>query len=114
MVSEAHTSGSEGSEVNPDVLKLVEYLWEEASGQLESVLSVPVATIKADQVDKAEAALLTIKRLIQEGTSENLSKKHLVCNFKLDWTVKLHLRLPCLISNHVLVSESHVRFRIMC
>jgi len=76
MISEAHTSGSDGSEVNPDVLRLVEYLWKEASGQLENVLSVPVATIKTDQVDKAEAALLTIKRLIQEGTSKNLRKKH--------------------------------------
>ena len=80
-----HTSSGE-SEVNPDVLKLVEYLWEEASGQLEEVLSVPIATIKTEQVDKAEAALLTIKRLIQEGTSKNLRKQfnftisqHLVC-----------------------------------
>ena len=55
----------EGSKVNPAVIGLVEYVWEEASGQLEDVLSVPVATIKAEQLDKAEAALLTIKRLLQ-------------------------------------------------
>ena len=68
-------SGSEGSEVDPEVLSLVDYVWEEAMGQLEQVLSVPVATIKTEKVDKAEAALLTIKRLLQEGTEESKSRK---------------------------------------
>ena len=68
-------SSSEGSEVDSEVLNLVDYVWEEAMGQLEQVLSVPVATIKTEKVDKAEAALLTIKRLLQEGTAESKSRK---------------------------------------
>ena len=52
--------------MHPSVSNLVEYVWQEASGQLEDVLAVPVASIKVEQLDKAEATLLTIRRLLQE------------------------------------------------
>lgn len=66
--SETRTGAdAEGVQVHPSVSKLVEYVWREASGQLEEVLAVPVDSIKAEQLDKAEAALLTIRRLLQEA-----------------------------------------------
>lgn len=46
--------------------ELVDYIWTEASGQLEDVLAVPVETIQVEQIDKAEAALLTIRRLLAD------------------------------------------------
>ena len=48
----------------PEVSQLVDYVWAEASGQLEEVLAVPVETIKTEQVEKAEAALLSLKRYL--------------------------------------------------
>ena len=55
----------------PEVSQLVDYVWAEASGQLEEVLAVPVETIKTEQVEKAEAALLSLKRyLTKTDTSD--------------------------------------------
>ena len=48
----------------PEVSQLVDYVWTEANGQLEEVLVVPVETIKTEQVEKAEAALMSLKRLL--------------------------------------------------
>ena len=56
--------------VDPQVYKLVDYIWTEASGQLEDVLAVAVDSIKLEQLDKAEATLLSIKRLLQEGNMD--------------------------------------------
>ena len=59
------------SEVIPaDITDLVGYIWNEANGELDDVLSVPVEGIKLEQVEKAEAALLSIK-LILDGTSKD-------------------------------------------
>lgn len=48
----------------PEVSQLVNYIWDEASGQLEEVLAVPIETIKLEELNKAEAALLSIKQLL--------------------------------------------------
>ena len=56
--------------ISPEVSQLVDYIWEEASGRLEEVLSVPVDSIKVDQVEKAEAALLSIKRVLEAGKND--------------------------------------------
>lgn len=48
----------------------MDYIWTEASGQLKDVLAVPVESIKVEQVDKAEAALLSIKRLLADDALE--------------------------------------------
>lgn len=57
-------SGREGVLMAPEVSQLVDYVWSEASGELEEVLAVPVDTIKTEQVEKAEAALLSLKRCL--------------------------------------------------
>ena len=57
-----------GGPIDPPVAALVDYIWTEASGQLDQVLSVPVESIKVEQLDKAEAELLSIKRLLQDNT----------------------------------------------
>ena len=46
----------------PEVSRLVETIWTEATDQLEDVLAVAVETISLEQLDKAEAALLSIRR----------------------------------------------------
>ena len=60
-----------GNDVIPaDISDLVGYIWNEANGELNDVLSVPVEGIKLEQVEKAEAALLSVK-LILDGTSKD-------------------------------------------
>ena len=75
MVAESRgSSGDEGVSIAPEVSQLIDYVWTEANGQLEKVLSVPVETIKTEQVEKAEAALMSLKRLLmkaEQADSEN-------------------------------------------
>ena len=48
----------------------MDYIWEEVSGRLEEVLTTPLEAIKVEQVEKAEAALLSIRKLIEEGKDD--------------------------------------------
>lgn len=73
---------SGGGGIGSQVSSLVDYIWNEASGQLEDVLAVPVASVKVEQVDKAEAALLTIKRLLTDDKMEK-SKRGRDCSLSL-------------------------------
>ena len=41
------------------------------SGRLDEVLTTPLESIKKEQVEKAEAALLSIKKLLDRGQSAN-------------------------------------------
>ena len=66
-MAEVRSSSSSGVAIVPEVSQLVDYIWEEASGQLEEVLAGPVESMKTEQVDKAEAALLSIRRLLDQG-----------------------------------------------
>ena len=69
------------SDVIPaDISDLVGYIWNEANGELNDVLSVPVEGIKLEQVEKAEAALLSVK-LILDGTSKDGDVKKLTDDF---------------------------------
>ena len=73
-------------QLHPLVSQLVGYIWREAIGELESVLGIPLQSVKLEQVrifyvkylinitvffqvEKAEAALLSIRRLLDEGTA---------------------------------------------
>ena len=67
-------SGDSGPSISPEVSTLVDYIWTEASGRLKDVLAVPVESIKVEQVDKAEAELLTIKRLLTDSAMETAKK----------------------------------------
>ena len=60
-------SSSSGFPIAPEVAQLVDYVWEEASGQLSEILAVPEDRIKTEDLDKAEAALLSIKRALEQG-----------------------------------------------
>ena len=57
----------------PEVSRLVDYVWTEATDRLEDVLAVTVETISQDQLDKAEAALLSIRREL-EGEKDAASE----------------------------------------
>ena len=42
--------GLESESVSPPVGELVEHVWREAMGELESIISVPVTSVKSEQV----------------------------------------------------------------
>ena len=72
ILSETQSGGVvEGEELDPAVSDLVQYVWREAAGELEEVLAVPVGRVKLEQVDKAEGALLAVKRLLDNGADPN-------------------------------------------
>lgn len=71
LMAEVRSSSSSGVAIAPEVIQLVEYIWEEASGRLGEVLSVPMESVKLEQVEKAEAALLSIRRLLDQGKEGN-------------------------------------------
>ncbi len=51
IFSEACPGGIiKGEQLHPLVTSLVDYIWAETIGELESVLSVPVQSIKLEQV----------------------------------------------------------------
>ena len=54
--------------LSPDVSRLVNYIWSEAIDQLEGVLAVSVETVTQEQLDKAEASLLSIRRELETDT----------------------------------------------
>ena len=65
--------------LHPQVSTLVDYVWSEASGELRDVLAVGVESIKVDQLDKAEAALLSIKRLLSDTAIEKSKRGVFAC-----------------------------------
>ncbi|KAL8613683.1 hypothetical protein ACOMHN_029775 [Nucella lapillus] len=52
---------SEIGEASPHVSEIVEHIWREAVGEVETVLLTPVTQVKMDQVEKAEALLMKIR-----------------------------------------------------
>ena len=70
MMLDIRSSIGASEVIPPDITDLVGYIWNEANGELNDVLSVPVEGIKLEQVEKAEAALLSIK-LILDGTGKD-------------------------------------------
>ena len=65
------SSSTIASEVmSAEVSDLVGYIWNEANGELNDVLSVPVEGIKLEQVEKAEATLLSIKLILDETNKD--------------------------------------------
>ncbi|XP_070191086.1 protein mono-ADP-ribosyltransferase PARP4-like [Littorina saxatilis] len=52
---------SETGTASPAVSEIVEHIWREAIGEVESILRAPVSSIKVDQVVKAEALLVKIR-----------------------------------------------------
>ena len=68
-----------GTGLQREVCELVDYVWGEASGELRDVLAVSAESIKVEQLDKAEAALLSIKRLLSDPTMDKTKQGVCVC-----------------------------------
>ena len=79
MVLDIHSSIGASEVIPADITDLVGYIWNEANGELNNVLSVPVEGIRLEQVEKAEAALLSIT-LILDGTSKDGDDVHKLTN----------------------------------
>ena len=79
-MAEVRSSSSSGVAIAPEVVQLIEYIWEEASGRLGEVLSVPIESVKLEQVEKAEATLLSIRRLLDEGKGGNDNGEGVWCS----------------------------------
>ena len=74
------SSAGASEELPLRISDLVGYIWNEANGELSDVLSVPVESIKLEEVEKAEAALLSIK-LVIDGTNKDGDLQKLTNDF---------------------------------
>ncbi|KAK7486590.1 hypothetical protein BaRGS_00022115, partial [Batillaria attramentaria] len=54
---------SETGVAAPEVQTIVEHIWREAVGEVETILTTPVTAVKLDQIEKAEALLVKIRDL---------------------------------------------------
>ncbi|KAI0229496.1 Protein mono-ADP-ribosyltransferase PARP4 [Lamellibrachia satsuma] len=63
--------GMEQCSMSEEVSDLLEHIWQEAVGELDQTLRVPLQDIKADQIEKAEAVLVELKQALNkpEGKS---------------------------------------------
>jgi len=80
MMLDIHSSIGASEMMPAEITDLVGYIWNEANGELNDVLSVPVEGIKLEQIEKAEAALLSIK-LILDGTNKEGDMQKLTNEF---------------------------------
>ena len=80
MMLDIRSSTGASEELPLQISDLVGYIWNEANGELSDVLSVPVESIKLEEVEKAEAALLSIK-LVIDGTNKDGDLQKLTNDF---------------------------------
>jgi len=61
----------EDSAMSPEVANFIDFIWNEATGCLTDILSIPVNSIKLEDVEKAEAILLLLRKSLDanEGAS---------------------------------------------
>ncbi|ESO93254.1 hypothetical protein LOTGIDRAFT_119348, partial [Lottia gigantea] len=60
-------------DLSSDVKRLVDYIWLEASGQLEDILTLPITDIKLQQIDKVEGVLLEIKKCLTNNDKNKIT-----------------------------------------
>ena len=65
----------EDSEMSPEVANLIDFIWNEATGSLSDILAVPVDQIKLEDVEKAEAVLLLLRKSLDFAEDSNAVKK---------------------------------------
>lgn len=65
----------EDSEISPEVANLIDFIWNEATGSLSDILAVPVDAIKLEDVEKAEAILLLLKKSLDAVEDASAVKK---------------------------------------
>lgn len=61
----------EDSTISPEVAHFIDFIWNEATGSLADILATPVDSIKLEDVEKAEAILLLLRKSLDadEGAS---------------------------------------------
>ncbi|KAG8535732.1 hypothetical protein GDO81_027870, partial [Engystomops pustulosus] len=63
------------TELSPEVAGLVESIWVDAIGHLDSILSCPVENISLNDVSKAEGILRQVRKaLIKKDKEEDISQ----------------------------------------
>ncbi|KAL4233481.1 Protein mono-ADP-ribosyltransferase parp4 [Mactra antiquata] len=64
--------GIESCNLSDEVSQLVQHIWYEALGELETIISVPITNIKLEQIEKAEAVLKQIKSNIDNKDMDSI------------------------------------------
>ncbi|VDH98080.1 poly [ADP-ribose] polymerase [Mytilus galloprovincialis] len=67
--------GMDSRPLSPSTVELIEHIWKEATGEIEQEISVPLQSIKLEQIEKAEAILLKIKDCKDDLKVEQLFKE---------------------------------------
>ena len=65
----------EDSEMSSKVANLVDFIWNEATGSLSDILAVPVDSIKLEDVEKAEAILLLLRKALDAAEDASVVMK---------------------------------------
>ncbi|KAK3593675.1 hypothetical protein CHS0354_013571 [Potamilus streckersoni] len=66
--------GAECGVISPAVSGLVNYVWEEAVGNLQHNLRGPLTSIKTEQIDKAEGILKQMREAVDEDNTMRLNE----------------------------------------
>lgn len=61
--------------LSPEVANLIDFIWKEATGSLSDILAVPADSIKLEDVEKAEAVLLLLKKSLDSAEDSSVLKK---------------------------------------
>ena len=58
-----------------EVANLIDFIWNEATGSLSDVLTVPADSIKLEDVEKAESVLLLLRNSLDSAEDSRVLKK---------------------------------------
>ena len=61
--------------LSPEVANLIDFIWNEATGSLSDILAVPADSIKLEDVEKAEAVLLLLRKSLDSAEDSSVFKK---------------------------------------
>ena len=61
--------------LSPEVANLIDFIWNEATGSLSDILAVPADSIKLEDIEKAEAVLLLLKKSLDSAEDSIVLKK---------------------------------------
>ena len=61
--------------LSPEVTNLTDFIWNEATGSLSDILAVPADSIKLEDVEKAEAVLLLLRKSLDSAEDSSVLKK---------------------------------------
>ena len=61
--------------LSPEVANLIDFIWKEATGSLSDILAVPADSIKLEDVEKAEAVLLLLRKSLDSAEDSSVLKK---------------------------------------